>query len=78
MTHITRLTVLPVTLALVATMAGTASAGAPTWIVAAADRPSLTPGGSVYDSQVPSAARTAGSASNGGSLYDSQVPAGAR
>ncbi len=85
MTHITRsqLVVLPVTLALLVTMAVPTSAKVPSadidsgdllaWIVDASDRPSLIAGGSVYDSQVPAAARSASS-----SLYDEQVPAAGR
>jgi hypothetical protein len=86
MSHTTVRTV-PVTLALVASIAATApvlmsgSAGASpaplAWTVVASERPSLTAGGSVYDSQVPSAARAADTR-NRGSVYDSQVPAAAR
>jgi hypothetical protein len=57
-----------------ARMAGSSpSAATPSWTVVAVDRPSLLPGGSVYDSQVPAAADLAG-----GNVYDSQVPAAAR
>jgi hypothetical protein len=54
------------------------SPAALTWTVVAVDRPSLLPGGSVYDSQVPAAARAADFQNSGGSVYDSQVPAAAR
>jgi hypothetical protein len=86
MSHTTVRTV-PATLALVAMMVTTAAAmsgsanasPAPlAWTVVASERPSLTAGGSVYDSQLPSAARAAGGRSRGGSVYDSQVPAAAR
>lgn len=86
-----RLAVAPVTFALVATIVATTSATASAlvpgsagtslaglaWTVIATERPSLIPGGSVYDSQVPLAARTADAGSQG-RLYDSQVPAAAR
>jgi hypothetical protein len=63
-----------VSIATWARLAGSSpSPAALAWTVVAGDRPSLLPGGSVYDSQVPATADNAG-----GGVYDSQVPAAAR